>query len=876
MVRDPVCGMEVVPQRAAAQSDYAGETCYFCSSHCKERFDADPESFLAAGNQPRPRELTRTVTLPVGGMRCASCAGTIEKALTGTEGVKEASVNFAVGTARVVYEPATTTRKELVAAVEGASYEVPEKAQRVAFKVIGMTCQSCARSIAKALSSREGVLEAAVSFATEKAQVRYDPSIVGPADLVRTVKGLGYSMSEEAKEQVTEAEEDESIRHMRAAGRRAVYAWIATAPVILLMVSHMLGLYTAPGYEWLMVALALAVLAGPGRATYASALNSLRHGTANMDVLIMLGTAAAFVTGPLNLLELEVLNYAGVGAMIMAFHLTGRFVEAKARGRASQAIKRLLELGARSARVVRDGQEVEVPVAEVEVGDLIRVRPGEKIPTDGVVVEGESAVDESMATGESIPVAKRTGDEVIGATINQQGALKVKATKLGEDSFLAQVIRMVEEAQATTVPIQTLVDTITGYFVPAVVGLSVLTFILWLVFPGALHRVAAYASHVLPWVNPAASAVSLAVFAAVAVMVIACPCALGLATPTALMVGSGVGAQHGILIRSGEAIQAMRNAHTIVFDKTGTLTKGKPEVTDIVPVQGTGEMDVLHWAASLEASSEHPLAGAVVERARQENIQTEQVQDFQAVTGKGVEGRVRDAHVLVGSRTLMADNGVDCTPMEEMLQRLEAQAKTAILVAADGALVGAIAVADTPKEDSADAVAELKEMGFEVAMITGDNRRTGEAIAAHVGIDRVLAEVLPDQKLAEIRRLQNEVGLVAMVGDGINDAPALTQADIGIALGTGTDIAMESADITLVRGELSAVVSAIKLSRATLRKIKQNLFWAFVYNLVAVPVAMLGLLHPVIAEVAMAFSSITVVSNSSLLQRADIEPRYRR
>ena len=526
--------------------------------------------------------------------------------------------------------------------------------------------------------------------------------------------------------------------------------------------------------------------------------------------------------------------------------------------------------------MLRDGKEVEVPLSEVEVGDLMVVRPGGKIPTDGEVVDGESAVDEGIATGESMPVVKRKGDEVIGATINQQGVLKVRATKVGQDTFLAHVVRMVQEAQATSVPIQAFADRVTTYFVPAVVALSVLTFLVWLIFHPFLQRIAVHAATVLPWVNPDVGALSLAVFAAVAVMVIACPCALGLATPTALMVGSGMGARNGILIRSGEAIQAMKDVRTIVFDKTGTLTTGKPKVTEVVPLEGEDEKEVLYWAASLEANSEHPLAQAVVQRAQESGVEGAEATGFEAIPGKGVKGMVRGKAVLVGTRALMAEESVDYGPLASKLEELEADGRTTSLVAVDGKTVGVIGIADTLKEDSAEAVAELGALGFQVVMITGDNRRTAEAIARQAGIDRVLANVLPDQKAAEIRRLQKEVGFVAMVGDGINDAPALAQADVGIAIGTGTDIAIESSDITLVRGELSAVVSAVRLSRATFRKIKQNLFWAFGYNLVAIPVAMLGLLHPAMAEAAMAFSSVSVVMNSSLLRRADLRPRAQR
>jgi len=817
MAVDPVCGMTVDPKEAAGQSTHEGKTYYFCNLACKKRFDAAPGKFLQA------------------------------------EGEAEAEAEE---------EPPPPP----AAAAEAA-------AESITFPVAGMTCASCARTIQSFLKRVPGVMAASVNFAAETARVRYDPARASFADFARAVADAGYRAIERPP-QGGAGVEDESTRQMRRARGRMVLAWAITGPIMVLMVPFMIGVRALMPYdrlyEWLVVLLAVPVLGVAGFGTYRSAVNGLRHASANMDVLIMLGSGAAFVTGPLHLAwPGQVFNYAGVGAMIMAFHLTGRYVEIRARGRAGQAIRKLLELGAKTARIVRDGREVEVPIERIAVGDVMVVRPGEKIPTDGAVVEGRSAVDESMATGESLPVSKGAGDAVIGATVNQQGLLKVRATKVGQDTFLAQVVRMVQEAQGSVVPIQAFADRVTAYFVPVVVLLSAVTFVMWLVFHAPLVRLIERAHVLLPWVNPNLSAISLAVFAAVAVVVIACPCALGLATPTALMVGSGIGAQNGILIRSGEAIQRMKDVRLIVFDKTGTITKGRPEVTDVVPLGGATEGEVLYWAACLEAASEHPLAQAVVQRAEQAGVSRKEPLDFEAVSGKGIRGTVEGQAVLVGTRSFMDENGIE-DGAEDVLARLEGEAKTTVLVAAGGKLSGVIGIADSVKEGSAAAIARLKDLGFEVGMITGDNERTARAVADAVGIERVLAGVLPDQKAAEIRRLQAEVGCVAMVGDGINDAPALVQADVGIALGTGTDIAIESADITLVRGDLGAVVSAVKLSRATFRKIKQNLFWAFGYNVVAIPAAMLGLLHPVIAEAAMAFSSVSVVSNSTLLQRADV------
>ncbi len=870
MPEDPVCHMAVTPENAAAESTYKNVTYYFCSSYCKQAFDADPEHYLGTegqpteseGEQPQESNALETLSLPLSGMQCAGCAQTIQKSLEKLEGVQEANVNFAAESARVTYTPGQVDRQAMVQAVQDAGYDVKQEEGRTCtLTVTGMSCQTCAQNITKALTRTEGVLDVNVNFAAAQARVTYAPGTLSQADIIRVIQDVGYGVSEAAEEAGTE--ENESLKHMRQAKRRMIAAWSITAPIILLMIPEMTGLADIPFYEWLMVVLALPVLLIPGGATYVSAVKSLKHAAANMDVLIMLGSGAAFLTGPFSLAGFAIFNYAGVGAMIMAFHLTGRYVEAKARGRASEAIRKLLELGAKTARVIRDDQEVDVPIEDVQVGDVMLVRPGEKIPTDGVVVEGESAVDESMATGESIPVSKREGDQAIGATVNQQGVLKVKAEKVGKDTFLSQVVRMVQEAQGSRVPIQGFADRVTAFFVPAIVGLAVVTFGFWVLFHSPL-------ANSLPWVNPEASVFSSAVFAAVAVMVIACPCALGLATPTALMVGTGMGAQQGILIRSGEAIQAMKDVHTIVLDKTGTITRGKPEVTDVIPIGGQNEQTVLQVASSLEANSEHPLAQAIVVAADSRDIQRESVSGFEAVAGKGVRGTIGDAKALIGTPGLMEHEQVDCSGTESTIEQLQNQGRTAVLAAQNKQVIGVIGIADTLKDDSVRAISALKSMGFEVAMITGDNERTANAIASQVGIDRVLANVLPDQKSEEVRRLQDKVGMVAMVGDGINDAPALTQADVGIAIGTGTDIAIESADITLVRGELSAAVSAVKLSRATFRKIKQNLFWAFGYNIVAIPVAMLGLLHPAIAEAAMAFSSVSVVSNSSLLRKTDI------
>jgi Cu+-exporting ATPase len=820
----------------------------------------------------------KKVILKLTGMTCTSCAQTIEKALSKAKGVSEAAVNFANETAYVTYNKKMTSEKGLVKVIEGTGYNVAKGTQRIILRIGGMTCASCAQTIEKALKKTEGVQEANVNLATEKAMVVYNSDQVGYEEIKKAVEDTGYHVLGKEDQRATfEEEEARELKEYNIVKRRVLISWALTIPIIVWMIPQMVFGIAWPSrtiFDLGMILLAAPILFGPGRNTYISAIKALSHRSANMDVLIMLGTLASFLTGPPTFF-MPIQNYAGVGAMIMSFHLTGRYIEAKAKGRASQAIRKLLEMEAKTAKVIRDGKEVEIPLAEVKVGDLMIIRPGEKIPTDGVVIEGTSGIDESMATGESMPVQKNPGDNVIGATINQRGLLKVKATKIGKDTFLSQVIKMVEEAQGSKVPIQEFTDRVTSYFVPVVLVIAALTFIMWIFFSEPLGNVTVWASQFIPWVDPNVGVLSLAIAATVSTLVIACPCALGLATPTVLMVGTGMGAENGVLIRRGAAIQTLKDVHTIVFDKTGTITKGKPEVTDIVPAKGYNVKDVLMWAGSIEQGSEHPLAEAILRKAKEEQLELFEVKKFEAVTGKGVKAEIEGSSViLIGNRKLMEDEEIDYNSLESELVRLEEEAKTAMLVAKNGKIVGLIAEADTIKDDSIAAIAELERLGLETVMLTGDNKRTGEAIAKMVGISRVLAEVLPDQKVAEIQRLQEQVGLVAMVGDGINDAPALTQANVGIAIGTGTDIAIEAGDVVLVRGRLSSVVKAVKLSRATFKKIKQNLFWAFFYNIVMIPFAMLGLAHPVIAEIAMAISSITVVTNANLLRRVKIQPEY--
>ena len=752
--------------------------------------------------------------------------------------------------------------------------------KKVVVSVSGMHCASCAINVEKAIKKLNGVTSAVVNIATEKAYLDLNPNLVTEQDIISAIEDAGYGVSDinYADHETSGAEDiDKEEQKIKKAKRRAILAWVFTVPIMLWMILMMIISGVVHNmmlvYDIGMIALASPVLFWLGLPTMRSAIKSVWHRSANMDVLITLGTTSSFATGLAMVFGAPIANYAGISAMIMAFHLTGRYVETKAKGRASQAIKRLLELGAKTAHILIDGEEKEIPIEKVNVGDIMIVRPGEKIPTDGEVIDGESSVDESMATGESMPVQKNIGDKVIGATLNQSGLLKVRALKIGKDTFLSQVIKMVEESQGSKVPIQEFADKVTAYFVPSVLIIAVLTFIIWIIFPDQMKAITAWASEFIPWVNPNLGILTSAIFATVAVLVIACPCALGLATPTALMVGSGMGAERGILIRDGSAIQTLKDVRTIVFDKTGTITKGKPEVTDIIPSEGLDSDYILRLCASVESGSEHPLGQAIVRKALEKGLSLFPLKDFQAIPGKGVMGLLEGKIITVGSPKLLEEiyNKTSLPQWaEKEFFRLESEAKTVMIVAKNGNIEGIVAVADSLKEDSIQAIRELENMGIRTIMLTGDNRRTADAIAKKVGISDVMAEVLPDGKVNAIKEIQAKFGLVAMVGDGINDAPALTQADVGIAIGTGTDIAIEASDITIVNGNLSVVVKAIRLSKATFRKIKQNLYWAYGYNILAIPLAILGLLHPIVAEIAMASSSVSVVTNANLLKKAKI------
>ena len=805
------------------------------------------------------------LTLPITGMTCANCAFTVERSLKKAAGVSKAAVNFATEQATVIFDPALLKPAALVQRVKDAGYGIVTA--KVELPITGMTCANCAATVERALNQKvDGVVQANVNFATERASVEYIPGVASVAAMIRAIEEAGYG--------VVQAAAQEHIEDVEAQARQAEVAdqtrkfWVGVAfalPLFLLSMARDFGLLGAwahaPWVNWLFLALATPVQFYTGWDYYVGSYHALRNRAANMDVLVAMGSSVAY------LYSLVVLLFPAEGqhvyfetaAVIITLIKLGKLLEARAKGKTGEAIRKLMGLRPKTAHVVRDGAEVDVPIEEVHVGDLVVVRPGERIPVDGVVFEGHSAVDESMLTGEPLPVDKRPGDEIIGATINKQGLLKFEATRVGAETALAQIIRLVQEAQGSKAPIQRLADRVAGVFVPAVMLIALSTFVVWWTVGGDF---------------------TVAMIRLVAVLVISCPCALGLATPTSIMVGTGKGAELGILFKNSEALETAHRLQAIVLDKTGTITRGEPSVTDVVV--SNSRFALLRLAASAERGSEHPLGQAIVAEAEARGLALADPQDFEALPGKGIRAQVEGHAVLVGKPEWLEAENVPLGNLTAEVERLRAEAKTAVAVAVNGEAVGILGVADTLKEGSVEAVAQLQWLGLEVVMLTGDNRRTAEAIAAQAGIGHVIAEVLPADKAAQVKRLQSEDRLVGMVGDGINDAPALAQADVGIALGTGTDVAMETAGVTLMRGDLRAVGQALALSRATMRTIKQNLFWAFFYNAILIPVAagvlyplpwvpdILRQLHPVLAAFAMAFSSITVVSNSLRLRRVRV------
>lgn len=818
-----------------------------------------------------------TAQLIVPGMGSDHCAGIIKTSLSRLEGVAAVKTNIATHKVDVDFDMATVEAGQLVAAVEKAGYDVEmaPAAGGLVLMVPGMGSDHCAGLVSTSIKRLQGIGSVATNIATHRVTVTYDPLVLTADEIRSAVEKAGYDVDsmEAAGDKQAIQTDDAEERYLQQAWRRLWFAAIPTTFIMLLMIPQMFW-RPIPGYLAIIAVLAFPVvfLSG-GMATHRSAWRSLTNRTANMDVLISMGSLPPYLIGLIGFVY-PMTSFIEMASTIMTFHMLGRYLETRAKGRASQAIKRLLTLGAKTATVIRDGNEVEVPIAELSVGEIMLVRPGGKVPTDGEVVKGSSHMDESIATGESVPVEKTVGDLVIGATINKEGLLHVKATKVGADTFLSQVIRLVEEAQGSKIPIQEFADRVTARFVPGVIIIALSSFVVWLLFADTLRPVLEWGAGFLPWVDPELTPLMAAILAAVAVLVIACPCALGLATPTAIMVGSGMGAERGVLIRSGEAIQTLKDIKMVVLDKTGTITEGKPALTDVISAGGFDKEIVLMAAASCEAGSEHPLGQAIVSGAKEQGIVVPEVEDFKSITARGVQGRVDGREVYIGSRRLLGELDIELGELDEPLTRLETEGKTAMLVAINGQAAGVVAVADTIKADSRAAIEALHGLGIHVAMVTGDNERTARYVANLVGIDEVLAGVLPEGKVDAIRSLQGKYGeKVAMVGDGINDAPALKQANVGIAIGAGADVAIEAADVTLVKGELTKMVEAIYLSKATFRKILENLFWAWIYNLAAIPVAAFGLLHPMIGVIAMTSSSLTVVGNSILLKRAKLEVR---
>lgn len=786
-------------------------------------------------------------TIDITGMTCASCSTRIEKTLNKMDGVK-AKVNLATEKATIDFESDENSIETVTEKIQKLGYDVAT--DRVDLDITGMTCSACSNRIEKALNKDNGVVQANVNLANERATVTFYPSMVDESNLISVVDKLGYGAKVKESEENKQSSKEKQLKRMKT---KLIISALLTAPLLVTMLDHLLGIHLPEIFmnPWFQFALATPVQFIIGWQFYVGAYKNLRNKSANMDVLVALGTSAAYfyslyeafltIGNPNYMPHL----YFETSAMLITLILFGKYLETSAKSRTTAAISELIQLQAKQARVIRDGNEVMIPTEDVVLGDRIIVKPGEKIPVDGIVIKGKTYVDESMVTGESIPIEKTFDMNVIGSTMNKNGTIEMEAQKVGKDTVLASIIRAVEDAQGSKAPIQRMADIISGYFVPIVVGIAVLTFIIWitLVSPGNLES---------------------ALVASIAVLVIACPCALGLATPTSIMVGTGKAAEQGILFKGGEHLERTHLLNTIVFDKTGTITKGKPEVTDF-----TGDEEALQLLASAEKGSEHPLAEAIVTYAQANDISLLEVDDFEAIPGHGISAEIAGKTILVGNRKLMQDYQI-AMDSEDTMTQLEQDGKTAMLIAIDGEFRGIIAVADTIKETAVTAIQQLQDQGMEVIMLTGDNERTAQAIARQVGITRVIAQVLPEEKSAKIKALQDEGKKVAMVGDGINDAPALAIADIGIAIGTGTEVAIEAADLTILGGELLLIPKAIKLSHATIRNIKQNLFWAFAYNSAGIPIAALGLLAPWIAGAAMALSSVSVVSNSLRLKRVKI------
>jgi Cu+-exporting ATPase len=834
----------------------------------------------------------KQLTMPVLGMTCANCVAAVERNARKVDGVSEATVNFASEKVLLTYDPALAEPQEVIDRIHRAGYEVPTATLEL--PILGMTCANCVSNVERALNKTDGVLEATVNYANEKATVHYIVGAANRADMVSAVRKAGYDVVEvEGEEETEDAEAAARQAEIRHQQKRLIVGTIFTVPLLILSMGRDLGFlgpwWHATWVNWLFFALATPVQFYVGWDYYVGAYKSLRNGSANMDVLVVMGSSAAYFYSVAVLIALTMGStalgehvYFETSAAIITLIVLGKLLEARAKGRTSEAIKKLMGLQAKTARVLRDGVEIDVPVTDVVIGDTILVRPGEKIPVDGQVVDGRSAVDESMITGESLPVDKQMGDEVIGATINKQGLLQIEATKVGNETALAQIIKLVEQAQGSKAPVQRTVDRVAAYFVPIVMGIALLTFLVWGLATGDF---------------------TTALIRMIAVLVIACPCAMGLATPTSIMVGMGKGAEVGILFKNSAALEQAEKIDAIVLDKTGTITKGELTVTDILVSESAGvtsipadrlvgqaavpdlesiETQLVQIAASAERGSEHPLGQAIVSYAEENELELSVPAAFEAIAGHGIAADVDGRKVLLGNKRLMEREQVALNGLGPRAERLQDEAKTVMWLSIDGQVSAIIGVADSIKEGSREAIATMHDLGLSVIMITGDNVATAEAIAQEAGVDRIFAEVLPGDKANHVAKLQAEGYTVAMVGDGINDAPALAQADVGMAIGTGTDVAMEAADVTLISGDLRGVPKAIKLSKATMRNIKQNLGWAFGYNVALIPIAagilapfewapdFLRQLNPILAAGAMAFSSISVVSNSLRLRRVKL------
>lgn len=791
---------------------------------------------------------SKKVTVGVTGMTCAACSNRIEKVLNRMDGV-DAQVNLSTEKASISFDGEKHNLNDVTNKIENLGYGI--LTENIDLDVYGMTCAACSNRIEKVLNRQEGIVNASVNLTTEQAQVEYNPETIDVKSMINKIQNLGYDAQLKKDFDEKTSHKRKEITNMK---RKLIISAVLSLPLFLTMLVHLFNI-NIPHIlmnPWFQLALATPVQFIIGWQFYIGAYKNLRNKSANMDVLVALGTSAAYFYSLYESFKTIVTPaysphlYFETSAVLITLILFGKYLEKRAKSQTTNALSSLLNLQAKEARVMRNGEEIMISIDDVVVGDILNVKPGEKIPVDGIIEKGKAAIDESMITGESIPVEKSVNANVIGSTINKNGNIYIKTTKVGSDTALASIVKIVEEAQGSKAPIQRLADIISGYFVPIVVGIAFITFILWItvVDPGQFER---------------------ALVAAIAVLVIACPCALGLATPTSIMVGTGKAAEHGILFKGGEHLERTHQLNTIVLDKTGTITKGKPEVTDF-----TGDNQTLQLLASAEKGSEHPLAEAIVAYATEQEIELLQVDDFGAIPGKGIQANIEQDNILVGNRNLMTTNGIEIQTFEQQLSEIELAGKTAMLIAVNDEFKGIIAVADTIKENAPEAIQLLKEEGLEIVMLTGDNERTAQAIAKQMGIDHVIAEVLPEEKANTIKELQQNNKKVAMVGDGINDAPALAVADIGIAIGTGTEVAIEAADVTILGGELLLLPKAIKISHATIKNIKQNLFWAFGYNTAGIPIAALGLLAPWIAGAAMALSSVSVVTNALRLKRVKL------